>query len=91
VRESNDHGRSASGEALRLVCLHIFESEFDGSRRTRASRCSYSEVGSSVVVKAVLGCSWGLSYYTTGDWRKLLRRSEVFSKNGISEEGLTCH
>jgi len=30
-----------------------------------------------------LGCSWGLSYYTTGDWRKLLRTSEVFSKNGV--------
>lgn len=48
------------------------------------------------MVKAV-GLFSGLSYYTTGDWRKLLRMSEVFSENaeGLEREGVQvtdpCH
>ena len=33
-----------------------------------------------------MGCSLCLSYYTTGDWRKLLRMSEVFSKTAVGLE-----
>jgi hypothetical protein len=65
------------GAWLRLVCLHIFDLGCEGSRLTRVVKrtCQVAPIflrdGQGWV------CSRGLSYYTTSDWRKLFRASEI--------------
>jgi len=74
--------RSALGGALRLVCLHVFDLGFEGSRLTRVVKCARVKMG--LISSGWVGSLSGPFYYTTGDWRELFGVSEVFSKNGGS-------